>query len=390
MGHDSTEDSWFDGGFDAVGAHGRQRRSVTAVVLGGLLVVTIALGVALGAFGAPGPSEPAPKPAGPTAEQAKAIALAQTRGGTALIDDAALARSLDQLIEARRERAAERAQRPPEPGADGVEPPPAAPEVAATAAPAAAAEAPPAPRQSAPPDEPGAQAGAAPKAAPSAPTTAKAAPVEGANRDEPGAPARAKAEPDKKNEPDKGPAPPAAKAEPPKPAAPPKRPEQADATAAEAKAAAPAATGAPEQKPEPAEAKAAEPAKEPEAKPATADAKATAAKAVDEAAALAGKRDWRGAAEGYTRALAAEPGNTKALVGRGQANFELKKMEAAKSDLEAVLRVSPTHATALLLLGSIAQEQGRKAEARGYYERYLKRYPSGRRAPEIRALLDKL
>jgi len=55
-----------------------------------------------------------------------------------------------------------------------------------------------------------------------------------------------------------------------------------------------------------------------------------------------------------------------------------------------VLAQSPTHASALLTLGSIAQERGQKAKAREYYERYLKRYPNGRRAAEIRALLNEL
>ena len=122
--------------------------------------------------------------------------------------------------------------------------------------------------------------------------------------------------------------------------------------------------------------------------PPSADAKSTAATALADAAGKAASKDWKGAVAAYTTALAATPGDAKALVGRGQAYFELKQTDLASKDLEAVLARNPTHATALLTLGSIAQDRGKKAAARDYYERYLKRYPNGRRAAEVRALLD--
>lgn len=122
--------------------------------------------------------------------------------------------------------------------------------------------------------------------------------------------------------------------------------------------------------------------------PPSADAKGTAATALADAAGKAASKDWKGAVAAYTTALAATPGDAKALVGRGQAYFELKQTDLASKDLEAVLARNPTHATALLTLGSIAQDRGKKAAARDYYERYLKRYPNGRRAAEVRALLD--
>jgi len=138
---------------------------------------------------------------------------------------------------------------------------------------------------------------------------------------------------------------------------------------------------------------AAAPAPEPEPPTARADAdegETGARGALAEASAHAAKKSWQAAIAAYGRALADEPRNVAALVGRGQAYFETRQMTTAVADLEAALRVNPNHPTALLMLGAIAQEQGRSGDARGYYERYLRRYPSGRRAPEVRALLDQL
>ncbi|TNF33444.1 MAG: tetratricopeptide repeat protein [Deltaproteobacteria bacterium] len=122
----------------------------------------------------------------------------------------------------------------------------------------------------------------------------------------------------------------------------------------------------------------------------TASAKEKAAAAIAEGKAKTKSGDWKGAVAAYTDALAASPGDLTALAGRGRASFELKQTDLAKQDLEAVLKQNPTHATALLTLGSIAQDQGQKAAARDYYERYLRRYPNGRRAAEVREVLDKL
>ncbi|MCC6623528.1 MAG: tetratricopeptide repeat protein [Deltaproteobacteria bacterium] len=113
-------------------------------------------------------------------------------------------------------------------------------------------------------------------------------------------------------------------------------------------------------------------------------------KAIEVARAAADAARWGEAKAAWDKVLALSPGNVKGLYGRGRAHFELRQIPAARKDLEAVLAASPKHQSALLLLGSIAQEQGKKAEARSLYERYLDAYPNGRQAAQIRALLERL
>ena len=101
-------------------------------------------------------------------------------------------------------------------------------------------------------------------------------------------------------------------------------------------------------------------------------------------------RRWAEAKAAFERALAAAPGNTRALFGRGRALFELRQTTAAMKDFEAVLAAEPSHPNALLMAGSAAQELGRKDDARKFYERYLEAWPTGRRASEIKLLLERL
>lgn len=101
-------------------------------------------------------------------------------------------------------------------------------------------------------------------------------------------------------------------------------------------------------------------------------------------------RRWAEAKAAFERALAAAPGNTRALFGRGRALFEVRQTTAAMKDFEAVLAAEPSHPNALLMAGSAAQELGRKDDARKFYERYLEAWPTGRRASEIKLLLERL
>lgn len=101
-------------------------------------------------------------------------------------------------------------------------------------------------------------------------------------------------------------------------------------------------------------------------------------------------RRWAEAKAAFEKALAAAPGNTRALFGRGRALFELRQTTAAMKDFEAVLAAEPSHPNALLMAGSAAQELGRKDDARRFYERYLAAWPTGRRASEIKLLLERL
>ncbi len=99
---------------------------------------------------------------------------------------------------------------------------------------------------------------------------------------------------------------------------------------------------------------------------------------------------WGDAKSGYEKALALSPGNTRALLGRGRAYLELKQVQPAIKDIKAVLEAEPRNPTALLLAGSISQELGQKDQARGFYQRYLDAWPSGRKAAEVKALLERL
>ena len=65
-------------------------------------------------------------------------------------------------------------------------------------------------------------------------------------------------------------------------------------------------------------------------------------------------------------------------------------MQPALKDIKGVLEAEPKNPTALLLAGSISQELGQKDQARAYYQRYLDAWPSGRKASEVKALLERM
>lgn len=136
---------------------------------------------------------------------------------------------------------------------------------------------------------------------------------------------------------------------------------------------------------------------EPAAKPSDAESKPLDAKSkasVDEALTEAKKHldagRWSEARAAYDRVLKAAPGNPRALLGRGRALLELRQVQPALKDLKAVLEIEPKNPTALLFAGTISQELGQREQARGYYQRYLDAWPSGRKAGEVKALLERL
>lgn len=145
---------------------------------------------------------------------------------------------------------------------------------------------------------------------------------------------------------------------------------------------------APASEPEKAEAKA-EPAPV-EAAPLDAKSKASVDTALAEAKTHLDAGRWNEARAGYERVLKASPGNPRALLGRGRALIELRQVQPALKDLKAVLDAEPKNPTALLLAGTISQELGQREQARGYYQRYLEAWPSGRKAGEVKALLERL
>jgi tetratricopeptide (TPR) repeat protein len=99
--------------------------------------------------------------------------------------------------------------------------------------------------------------------------------------------------------------------------------------------------------------------------------------------------DPAGAASEYKKALAMKGGNG-ARLGLAKAHYEMGQTAKAKKQLKKVLASSPTSGGALLLMGSISQEQGDRGGARGYYQKYLDSHPTSRRAERIRGILMRL
>jgi TolA-binding protein len=96
------------------------------------------------------------------------------------------------------------------------------------------------------------------------------------------------------------------------------------------------------------------------------------------------------AVEGFRAVLANDANNSKARLGLAQALFESNRITEARGEVKRLLESEPTHGRALLMMASIAQEQGPASEAKAYYKLYLKHYPNGTSAPEVRAILDRL
>jgi Tfp pilus assembly protein PilF len=96
------------------------------------------------------------------------------------------------------------------------------------------------------------------------------------------------------------------------------------------------------------------------------------------------------AIDGFRAVLATDPANSKARLGLAQALYESNRTTEARGEVRRLLEAEPAHGRALLLMGSIVQEQGPASEAKSYYKLYLKHYPNGTSAPEVRAILDRL
>lgn len=130
--------------------------------------------------------------------------------------------------------------------------------------------------------------------------------------------------------------------------------------------------------------------------PAPADKPVSAIPSAQVGAALTAARRQMGsgapeqAIEGFREVLATHPGNTRARLGLAQALYESNRVTEARGQLLRLLEAEPTHGRALLLMGSIVQEQGPVSEAKSYYKLYLKHYPNGTSAPEVRAILGRL
>jgi len=91
------------------------------------------------------------------------------------------------------------------------------------------------------------------------------------------------------------------------------------------------------------------------------------------------------------RVTVLEPGYAEGWNKRATVHFLMKNYRKAMSDIERTLRLEPRHFGALVGMGSILKEAGRKERALGAYERALAVYPMMRNAQkEVAELSDEL
>lgn len=97
-----------------------------------------------------------------------------------------------------------------------------------------------------------------------------------------------------------------------------------------------------------------------------------------------------GAEKVYRKALEKGPSSARARYGLAKAMYQRNKVPQAMTELQRILSRNKNHGSALLMMGSLLQEQGRSGEARKHYQRYLDSHQNGRRADEIRSILARL
>ena len=98
----------------------------------------------------------------------------------------------------------------------------------------------------------------------------------------------------------------------------------------------------------------------------------------------------RRAAAEFRKALAIKPKSAEALAGLGNASFELGDTGAALKSLKAAIAADPGYGHSYVLLGAVHQAEGRAADARSAYQKYLSVEPNGRHASDVRAILKVL
>jgi predicted Zn finger-like uncharacterized protein len=123
-------------------------------------------------------------------------------------------------------------------------------------------------------------------------------------------------------------------------------------------------------------------------------APAAAAKGPRQLQAEADRLRQRGAVEKalslYERVIDAQPGNARALAGRGLCYLDLQQYALAEQSFRAALQADPEEADALLGLAEAARYQGKKSEAIQHYERYLALHPDGDDAVAARNAIHQL
>ncbi len=100
------------------------------------------------------------------------------------------------------------------------------------------------------------------------------------------------------------------------------------------------------------------------------------------------KGDFTGAVVEFRRSLAARA-TPAGFVGLARALYDSNQTAEALKVLESAQKLDPRYAPTWLLLGEIHQGEGRVAQARAAYQRYLLLQPSGEQSNAVRQILAK-
>jgi len=98
--------------------------------------------------------------------------------------------------------------------------------------------------------------------------------------------------------------------------------------------------------------------------------------------------DFSGAVAEFRRSLAARA-TPQGFVGLARALYDSNQTAEALKVLESAQRLDPRYAPTFLLLGEIQQGEGRVAQARAAYQRFLQLQPTGEQARAVREILAK-
>ena len=147
---------------------------------------------------------------------------------------------------------------------------------------------------------------------------------------------------------------------------------------------------APAPVPAPAAAKAAAPAPKPPAgAPAAAGTPADKARRITAAAEKRYERgDFTGAVVEFRRSLAVQA-TPQGYVGLARALYDSNQTAEALRTLDSAQKLDPRYAPSWLLLGEIRQGEGKVAQARTAYQRFLQLQPTGEQARAVREILAK-
>ncbi|MGK0358739.1 MAG: CheY-like chemotaxis protein [Bradymonadia bacterium] len=122
----------------------------------------------------------------------------------------------------------------------------------------------------------------------------------------------------------------------------------------------------------------------------TAGSSAAFANLMKDSQAQAAKGRYALAANVLAKAIKLQPKNADAHLARAEALLEAGKDDGALRDAQTASRLRPSAAKAHLIIGTIYQVKGRKAEAIDAYDKFLTLAPNGRDSTEVRSILQRL